>query len=221
MKHLIIIAAGGFGRETYCSAIEAIGFGTEFDIKGFLDDNPKALDGYEGYPPIIGTTDNYEPQEDDIFQCAVGNVRTRRFLCEKILAKGGEFLTLIHKTAYLSKNVKVGKGCMILAGARIQCDAKVGDYVIMQPYSILGHDVQVGNWSLINALADCGGMSKVGEMCTINTTAFILPLSKVEDGATVGAESLVLRKVKAGQTVMGVPAKPLVMPGMPRKKLIV
>jgi acetyltransferase-like isoleucine patch superfamily enzyme len=49
-------------------------------------------------------------------------------------------------------------------------------------------------------------------MCTINTTAFILPLSKIEDGATVGAESLVLRKVKAGQTVMGVPAKPLVVP---------
>lgn len=214
MKHLIIIAAGGFGRETYCSATEAIGYGTEFDVKGFLDDNPNALDGYEGYPPIIGTPDDYVPQEEDVFQCAVGSVKTRRELSEKILAKGGEFLTLIHKTAYLSKNVKVGKGCMILAGARIQCDAKVGDYVIMQPYAILGHDVQVGNWSLINALADCGGMSKVGEMCTINTTAFILPLSKIEDGATVGAESLVLRKVKAGQTVMGVPAKPLVVPQM-------
>lgn len=212
MKHLIIIGAGGFGREVYCSATESIGFGNEFDIKGFLDPDAHKLDGFEGYPPILGVEDSYPIEEDDVFVCAFGNVELKKKCCEKIISKGGSFITLIHKTAYVSKNVRIGNGCIVLAGARIHCDVTIGDFVVVQPYAIIGHDVQVGNWSLINALADCGGMSKVGEMCTINTTAFILPLSKIEDGATVGAESLVLRKVKAGQTVLGVPAKPLVIP---------
>ena len=214
MKHLIIIAAGGFGREVYSTALESLGYGEEFDIKGFLDDNIHALDGFEGYPSILSTIDAYQPEEDDVFVCAVGVVKTRRILSEKIMAKGGSFQTLIHKTAYIGKNAKVGEGSIILAGARIHCDVTVGKYVIVQPYSILGHDVQVGAWTLINALADCGGMSKVGEMVTLHTTSFILPQSVIEDGATVGAGSVVLRKVKAGITVMGVPAKPVLTPGM-------
>lgn len=214
MKNLIILGAGGFGREVYNSALESIGYGEEFEVKGFLDDNVHALDPFEGYPPILGTIDEYEPQEDDVFVCAVGVVKTRRMLSEKIIAKGGQFQSLIHKTAYIGRNTKVGEGCIILAGARIHCDVTVGKYVIVQPYSILGHDVQVGDWTLINALADCGGMSKVGEMVTLHTTSFILPQSVIEDGATVGAGSVVLRKVKAGMTVMGVPAKPVLTPGM-------
>lgn len=214
MKHLIIIAAGGFGREVYSTALESIGYGEDYDVKGFLDDNIHALDAFEGYPPILNTIDAYQPEEDDVFACAVGIVKTRRMLSEKIMAKGGSFLTLIHKTAYIGKNAKIGEGCIILAGARIHCDVSVGKYVIVQPYSILGHDVRVGDWTLINALADCGGMSKVGEMVTLHTTSFILPQSVIEDGATVGAGSVVLRKVKAGMTVMGVPAKPVLTPGM-------
>ncbi len=214
MKNLIIIGAGGFGREVYCTALESIGYGEEFVVKGFIDDNVHALDKFEGYPPILNTIDGYQPEEDDVFACAVGVVKTRRILSEKIIAKGGAFQTLIHKTAYIGKNAKVGEGCIILAGARIHCDVTVGKYVIVQPYSILGHDVQVGDWTLINALADCGGMSKVGDMVTLHTTSFILPLSVIEEGATVGAGSVVLRKVKAGMTVMGVPAKPVLTPGM-------
>ena len=158
MKHLIIIGAGGFGREVYSTALESIDYGVEYVVKGFIDDNVHALDAFEGYPPILDTIDNYQPQDTDVFACAVGDVRTRRILSEKIMSKGGVFQTLIHKTAYIGKNAKVGDGCIILAGARIHCDVTVGKHVIIQPYSILGHDVNVGNWTLINALADCGGM---------------------------------------------------------------
>lgn len=53
MKNLLIIGARGFGREIYNLALESIGYGTEFTIKGFLDDKKEVLDGYDGYPSII------------------------------------------------------------------------------------------------------------------------------------------------------------------------
>lgn len=214
MRHLIILGAGGFGREVFCAAEESIGYGTEFDIKGFLDDRSTALDGFEGYAPVLGSIDAYEINDGDIFICALGNVKTKKLVVEKILAKGGEFMTLVHKDAYVGKNVKIGKGCILLAGSRLHCDITIGDFVTLQPYAILGHDVIVGNWSHINAYADCGGASRVGEMVTLHTTSFILPQSIIEDGATVGAGSVVLRKVKKGMTVIGVPAKPVLTPSL-------
>ena len=52
MKQLIIIGAGGMGRTMYSNALECVGYGTEFIVKGFLNDFP-SLDQFENYPPII------------------------------------------------------------------------------------------------------------------------------------------------------------------------
>ena len=53
MKHLIIIGAGGMGRTMYDMARESIGYGSQYDIRGFIDDNVSALDNFANYPPLI------------------------------------------------------------------------------------------------------------------------------------------------------------------------
>ena len=212
MKQLVIIGARGFGREIYNSACESIGYESEFIIKGFLDDKKDALDGKNGYPSILSSVEDYQICEDDVFVCALGDVKYKEKYSKMILDKGGVFFTLIHESAYLSKNVKIGKGCLVLAGARIHCDVTIGDFVTLQPYSIIGHDVMVGDWCHINAYADCGGASKIGNRVTLHTMCFVLPKSIVEDGSTVGAGSVAMVRVRAGQTVFGVPAKPILVP---------
>ena len=46
MKNLLIIGARGYGREIYNFAIDSKGYGTEFTVKGYLDDKVSALDGF-------------------------------------------------------------------------------------------------------------------------------------------------------------------------------
>ena len=214
MKNLLIIGARGFGREMFNSATESHGYGAEFAIKGFLDDKTDALDGFEGYPPIIGTVEGYDPQEDDVFICALGDVHYKVKYTKMMLEKGGEFITLIHKSAYVSKNVKIGKGCLILADTRIQCDATIGNYVTIQPKAVIGHDAVVEDWCMINALADCGGASHMEEGATLHTCSFLLPKKRIGAYAVVGACSLAARNVKPGTVVLGVPAKELALPKM-------
>ena len=67
MNNLIIIGAGGMGRTLYDNALESVGYGEVFVVKGFIDDNLAALDGYPDYPPVIGTIKDYIPQENDVF----------------------------------------------------------------------------------------------------------------------------------------------------------
>lgn len=213
MKKLVIIGAGGFGREIFDYATDCIGYQTEFVIKGFIDNLQTELVHPENYPPILGSIDGYEMQPDDIFICALGDVKFKKKYCEYIMSKGGVFTTLISNRAYVSKiNTHIGKGCIICPDARIHCDVTIGDFVTVQPFAVLGHDVAVGDWCHINDYADCGGASTIGKEVTIHTHAFILPKLKVEDDVTIGAGSIVLRNVKAGIVMFGIPAKPLPLP---------
>ena len=101
MKHLIIIGAGGMGRTMYDMARESVGYGIEYDIQGFLDDNIAALDNFENYPPIIAPIQGYLPNENEIFICSIGGTARKKCI-EEIISRGGQFLTMIHSTALVS-----------------------------------------------------------------------------------------------------------------------
>ena len=208
MKQLIIIGAGGMGRTVYSNALESVGYGDTFVIKGFIDDNLHALDGFPNYPPIVGTINDYQPLEDDVFVSSIGGA-SRRPCMEEIIRRGGEFIELIHKTARIYTNVKLGKGNFIGAYTVIGNDAIVGDYNMIQSYTVIGHDSKIGNWNRIDTHVTCVGGTIVEDDVNIHTSSVISHNVKVETGAHVGACSFVFRKVKAGTTVIGNPAKRL------------
>ena len=208
MKHLIIIGAGGMGRTVYSNALESVGYGEAFDIKGFIDDNLNALEGYPNYPPVIDTIRDYKPQEDDVFVSSIGGA-SRRPCMEEIIARGGEFMELVHQTARIYTNAKLGKGNFIGAFSVIGNDAVIGDYNMIQSYTVIGHDVRIGNWNRIDTHVTCVGGIVIEDEVNIHTGAVINHKVKVESGAHVGACSFVIRKVGAGTTVMGNPAKRL------------
>lgn len=206
MKNLIIIGAGGMGRTIYSNALECVGYGDTFTIKGFIDDNLNALNGVPNYPPIIGTIKDYVPQLDDVFVSSIGGA-ARRPCMEEIISRGGEFIELIHQTARIYTNAKLGKGNFIGAYTVIGNDAVIGDYNMIQSYTVIGHDAKIGNWNRIDTHVTCVGGIVIEDEVNIHTSAVISHKVRVETGAHVGALSFVIRKVSAGTTVMGNPAK--------------
>lgn len=209
MKNLIIIGAGGMGRAFYNIAMGCHGFGTDFVIKGFLDDDMSQLDGFEGYPPILGTIGEYEIQPYDAFTCSIGDVPSKVLCCEKILQKGGVFMTLIHQQAIVHKNVKFGDGCVVAPLCFVDCDTTVGSNCLLQTDAVIGHDCTIGDFVRIDTHVTCVGGVKIGNRATIHTSAVLNHKVVVEDDATVGACSFVIRKVKKGSTVWGNPARTL------------
>lgn len=206
MKNLIIIGAGGMGRTVYDIARESIGYGTEFVIKGFVNDVREALDGYSDYPPIIDSIIDYIPKEDDVFINSIGE-DGRKHCIDRLVNRGGEFINIIHKTARIGTNVKLGKGNLIGPFTTLGADSKVGNYNMIQSYTVIGHDAEIGDLNRIDTHVTCVGGIKIKNGTTIHTSAVINHKVVVEDNAKVGACSFVIRKVKAGDTVLGVPAK--------------
>lgn len=113
MRNLYIIGARGFGREIYNLFLLCKDGLKDVECKGFLDDNSHALDRYPGYPPIVCSVEEYMPKENDVFVCALGDVRFKKKYAEMTMAKGGEFISLVHPSTEICMNTKVGKGLII------------------------------------------------------------------------------------------------------------
>jgi UDP-3-O-[3-hydroxymyristoyl] glucosamine N-acyltransferase len=176
MKNLIIIGAGGMGREIYDLAMFCKGYNKEYVIKGFLDNS-------------------------------MGNVIEKKKNIQIILDKGGEFINLVHPEAYIGKNTKIGKGCILLKNAYIGVDCVIDDYVLIQLSAVIGHDVKVGKYSRVDNFVVCVGGTELKEEVTVHTSSVINHKVIVERNATVGACSFVIRKVKENTIVYGNPAK--------------
>lgn len=207
MKNLVIIGAGGMGKELSWFAQSCIGFNKEFIIKGFIDDNPHALDGFEGYPPLLGTIRDYQPEKDDVFANSIGDVILKKECISEILNKGGDFINLIHPSASIPPQVKMGKGNIVAPRVGIGVETEIGDFCLIQDGAVVGHDVKIGNWCRVDCyVVLIAGVTLEDEVC-VHTSSVINHNVTIGKGAMVGAQSFVFRNVKPGTTVFGNPAK--------------
>ena len=209
MKQLLIIGARGFGREIFNMLPHCIGYGTEFEVKGFLDDKTDALDGMAGYPPIIESVERYVPQQDDVFTCALGDAKWKSHYVDIILKKSGIFINIIHDTVLIGRNTIIGNGCVFCQNVDISCDTVVNDFVTIQSGANVGHDAKISNFCHLGVRSFMGGHSMLGGLSTIQTGAIILPKIRVGSNCIVGAGAVVIKKVPDGETVYGNPARRL------------
>lgn len=207
MKRLLIIGARGFGREIFDLVKDCEGYDSIFTVKGFLDDNREILAGFNNYPPVISSLESYQFETGDVFFVALGDPKLRRHYVELALQKGGEPISLIHKTAHVGCNSVVGRGCLIGVGSRVTVDCKIGNFVTLFYCTDIGHDVRIGDYSHIGAFCFMGGGSSLGVCVTMHPRASLLPHKKVGDNAVIGAGSVCIRNVSAEDSVFGVPAR--------------
>jgi sugar O-acyltransferase (sialic acid O-acetyltransferase NeuD family) len=207
MKNLIIIGARGFGREIYKIATQTKEYNTHCNIKGFLDDKKDTLDEFKGYPSILSSVEDYEVQENDLFICALGDIKFKKKYINLILGKGGKFTNIIHPTSIINMNVKLGIGIIICPFTYISNDVTIGNFVTIQTHSAIGHDVKIGEYCQINALTFLGGYSQIKEGVTMNPSSGLSPKGIIEENTIVGINSTVLKYTKPNCTVHGNPAK--------------
>ena len=200
MSKLVIIGARAMGRETCIYAADC-----GLVVKGFLDSKAEALDGYVGYPPILSSVEDYVLVEGDVFICALGEPEMKRKYVEIIEAKGGRFISIVHPTAYVGRNVVLGDGCIICPHATLTADIVLGNHVIVNVNASINHDNRIGDYTTICPGCHLAGRVTIGSDVVVGTGVSLIPDVTLGDGVLVAAGAVVTRSFTSGR-LMGVPA---------------
>lgn len=206
MKDMIIVGAGGFGRELLQWIKDINRIQEKWVIKGFIDDNPNALDTFECGYTVIGSIQEWQPKKNEVFACAIAHPMSKEIITTLMKSRGASFEWIVHPSACIGEYNKIGEGIVIYPHVKITVNTEIGDFVTLLSSGV-GHDVNIGNYTTISSYCDITGGVQVGNRVFIGSHVTIVPGKKIEDDAYIGAGSVVISNVKSGAKVMGNPAK--------------
>lgn len=204
---VVIVGAGGFGREVLQYVRDAFATDPSLRIKGFLDDRPPDLGAFGLDLPVLGDTRTYALAPDDRFVIAVGHPPLRTALAERLAARGARFLTVVHPLAFVAASARIGAGCILAPFATVGAHASIGDHTVLTFYASVGHDALVGRSCALSPHAVTNGGSIIGDEVFLGAHAVVNPLQRVGDGAKVAAGAVVYRAVPPRTLAAGNPAK--------------
>ena len=206
MDNIIIIGAGGFGREVYCWAKDTFS-NQEFQIKGFLSNNPRDLDNFDMDVPILEDATTYKIEEKDRFIFAIGDIDAKKRIVTNMKNQGAKFITLIHPTAVVAKSAHIGEGVIICPFALVSSHVELQDFVTINFYSSCGHDAKVGKYCILSPYATLNGFTILEDEVFLGTHATVTARKKVGYRSKVSANSVAMYDVPPHTLVYGVPGK--------------
>lgn len=209
---IVVIGAGGFGREVHDVIVAINGAAAEpvWHFLGFIDDgspdeqllgrrNARHLGGTHELPSMAGT----------FYVIGVGNPVTRRRLAEQADAAGLRAATLVHPSSTMGLDVEVGEGSIICSHASITTNVRIGCHVHLNLNVTVGHDSIVRDFVTINPGATISGNVVLEQDVTMGTLSTVIQGKRIGERTTVGAGAAVVRDLPGGVVAVGVPARPL------------
>jgi sugar O-acyltransferase (sialic acid O-acetyltransferase NeuD family) len=210
MKRLVIVGAGGFGREVLDIVAAVNATGPMFDFLGFVDDDENLnveLLRRRG-AALLGAVDALAGI-DARYVIGIGSPVARRSVDERIGAWRRLSLSITHPACTVASEVVIGPGAVLAAGARLSTNLQIGRHFHANPNATVGHDCVIGDWVTLSPGAHISGNVTLGDGVLIGTGATVIQGCSIGDWAVIGAGAVVVRDVEPGVTAAGVPARSL------------
>lgn len=207
---LVVIGAGGFGRETAEAIRASNAAGATWRLLGYLDDDP-ALAGscIDGVPVLGGISELADLPGASVVVCTgrPDSYLSRARIVKELDLPADRYATIVHPAAAVSASSRIGPGSVLLAAAVLTTAVRIGSHVAVMPHVTLTHDDVVADFATLASGVRLGGGVNIGENAYVGAGAMVRENRSVGCCALVGMGSVVLGDVPAGQVWTGVPAR--------------
>lgn len=212
-EQLVIVGAGGFGRETadVVEAINAVSPEPLWDLLGVVDDRPSDANlerlSKRGLAYLGTVKWLLSNSPGGRYVVGIGAPAVRRGIADEMDSAGLLPATLVHPAATMGSDVSLGAGTVVCAGSRITTNIRVGRHVHVNPNVTIGHDTVLGDFVSLNPASSVSGDCSIGDGVLVGVGAVILNQVSVGPNTTVGAAACVVRDAPADVILKGVPAR--------------
>lgn len=209
LQKVVIIGAGGFGREVL-DVLEAINQAEpQYDILGFVTEPSYQKPGVLIHDkPVVGHFDWLEENKHDVKAiCAVGAPAARLRLTRQAEQMGVQFFSAVHPRAILTRWVTMGAGSIITAGCILTNNITIGKHVHLNLDCTVGHDAVIEDCVTVSPGVHISGNDRLEVGCFIGTGANLIEGKTIGQWSVVGAGSVVVKDIPPNTTAVGNPAK--------------
>ena len=207
-KDLAIYGAGGLGREIALMIEQINADKKQWNMLGFFDDGKNAGEMIDHLPVLGGMREINNFKSALSVVVALADSFVRKAVVSKVKNDRIDYPVIIHPGAIKgSSSNRMGQGCIITAGCILTTGISLGDFVIINLATTIGHDVTIGNYSSVMPGCNISGNVKIGENTLIGTGVQVLQNLSIGNGCRVGAGAVITKKFGDGLTVIGVPGK--------------
>lgn len=206
-KKVAIIGAGGLGREI-AALMKALP--EEFEITGFYDDTVPVGTTLLAIP-VRGAIDKLRSASGPVHVIvAIGDPQIKQKIISS-LPSHIQYPVVIHPSVVLGdkSTISLGQGTVLTAGVKLTVDITIGDHVLINLNSTIGHNTSIGNLCSIMPGVNLAGGVTLGERVLIGSGANVINRVSIGDDAKVGSGAVVLNNILAKTTAVGVPARTL------------
>ena len=207
MKNIVIIGAGGVGREGSLIIQQINELEQTWNLLGFIDDNTdnwgKVINGYS----VIGGIDSLEFLSNDTYiVIAIANYKVKKNIVNKINNKF-KFATIVHPKVWIHDYMTVGEGTIIYEGAILTANIEIGNHVIISPKCGVGHDSIIKDYVSLLWNVNISGNDLIEEGVMMGSGSTVIQGKKIGKGSIIGAGAVVVNDIESFSTAVGVPAK--------------
>ncbi|MFO7936188.1 MAG: hypothetical protein R6V06_01105 [Kiritimatiellia bacterium] len=198
-RKVIIIGAGGFGKEVAWILRRSGDAGSELEVQGFCDDDAAKAEGVKDLAPFLGTVEEVVSRFPGCaYHCAIGNNRIRRDLMQRLDAAGLKAVSVVDFSSVVADDAVVSPGCYIGVHSVVSAGTRVGRGVIINHNVSVGHDAAIKDYAQVCPGVSISGGCDLGEGALLGSNSCTLPVKRMGAWSVLGAGGVLLTDLEDG-----------------------
>jgi len=209
-KEIVLFPFGGNARESLLSILAINRIRREWDIIGFMDDNPFLLGKDCCGIKVIGGREVLEGSPEAYILAVPGNPGNylrRKEIIENLNVERSRYARIIHPSAMIAPDAEIGYNTIIMANVVISCGVTIGNHCIILPNTVISHDSVVSDCCCIGSNVAISGYVVIAPNCYIGSGTNIREKTHIREGTLVGLGSNVISNIEGGMLALGNPAR--------------